>query len=39
MSSPSLVEESENTVVAIRTDQLPVLDPLGGNPEAAGIAV
>jgi hypothetical protein len=32
--TPSVVEESDHTVVAIHTDQLPVLDPLGGNPDS-----
>ena len=31
--TPSLVEECDHTGVAIHTDHLPVLDPLGGNPE------
>ena len=32
--TPSIVEESDHTVVAIHTDHLPVLDPLGGYPDA-----
>ena len=32
--TPSLVEESNHPVVAIDTDQLPVPDSLGGNPES-----
>ena len=32
--TPSLVEERDHPVVAIDTDQLPVPDTLGGNPES-----
>ena len=34
LHTPSLVEERDHPVVAIDTDQLPVPDPLGGNPES-----
>ena len=32
--TPSVVEQGDHTVVAIDTDQLPVPDPLGGNPKS-----